>query len=69
MAAKSSSATLSPCSVAIRAVTFGEHGRVGGVSQVMEGMQEKFGEVRVSDTGIREAASSDRALCVRGLHC
>ncbi|MBW7868896.1 MAG: transketolase [Brumimicrobium sp.] len=36
-------------------ITFGEDtGKIGGVNQSMEGMQEKFGELRVSDTGIRE---------------
>lgn len=36
-------------------VTFGEDtGKIGGVNQSMEGMQEKYGELRVSDTGIRE---------------
>ena len=37
-------------------LTFGEDtGKIGGVNQSMEGMQAKFGEIRVSDTGIREA--------------
>ena len=36
-------------------ITFGEDtGKIGGVNQSMEGMQDKFGELRVSDTGIRE---------------
>ena len=36
-------------------LTFGEDtGKIGGVNQGMEGMQEKYGELRVSDTGIRE---------------
>lgn len=36
-------------------LTFGEDtGKIGGVNQGMEGMQEKYGEIRVSDTGIRE---------------
>ena len=36
-------------------LTFGEDtGKIGGVNQSMEGMQAKFGELRVSDTGIRE---------------
>lgn len=36
-------------------ITFGEDtGKIGGVNQSMEGMQEKFGKLRVSDTGIRE---------------
>jgi len=36
-------------------LTFGEDtGNIGGVNQSMEGLQEQFGELRVSDTGIRE---------------
>ncbi len=36
-------------------LTFGEDtGKIGGVNQTMEGMQQKYGELRVSDTGIRE---------------
>ncbi|HKL33349.1 MAG TPA: transketolase C-terminal domain-containing protein, partial [Tangfeifania sp.] len=36
-------------------VTFGQDtGKLGDVNQGMKGMQEKFGEHRVSDTGIRE---------------
>ncbi|MFA5575411.1 MAG: thiamine pyrophosphate-dependent enzyme [Brumimicrobium sp.] len=36
-------------------LTFGEDtGHIGGVNQAMEGMQEKFGKLRVTDTGIRE---------------
>ena len=39
-----------------RAMIFGEDvGKIGGVNQGCEGLQEKFGELRVSDTGIREA--------------
>ncbi|HPF51323.1 MAG TPA: thiamine pyrophosphate-dependent enzyme [Draconibacterium sp.] len=37
-------------------VTFGEDtGKMGDVNQGMKGMQQKYGAVRVSDTGIREA--------------
>lgn len=37
-------------------LTFGEDtGKIGGVNQSMEGMQELYGEMRVFDTGIREA--------------
>lgn len=37
-------------------VTFGEDtGKLGDVNQGMRGMQQKYGEERVSDTGIREA--------------
>jgi len=53
-----------------RVLTFGEDtGGIGGVNQVMEGMQEKFGEVRVSDTGIREASIVGQGIgmALRGL--
>lgn len=34
---------------------FGEDsGKIGGVNQSLEGLQEKYGEQRISDTGIRE---------------
>ena len=51
-------------------LTFGEDvGGIGGVNQVMEGMQDKYGEVRVSDTGIRECTiiGSGIGLALRGL--
>ena len=51
-------------------LTFGEDvGEIGGVNQVMEGMQEKYGKVRVSDTGIRECTiiGSGIGLAMRGL--
>ncbi len=36
-------------------VTFGEDtGKIGGVNQSLEGMQDKYGELRITDTGIRE---------------
>jgi pyruvate/2-oxoglutarate/acetoin dehydrogenase E1 component len=36
---------------------FGEDvGRIGGVNQTYEGIQEKYGEMRITDTGIREAS-------------
>lgn len=36
-------------------VAFGEDvGGIGGVNQTFEGLQQKYGELRVSDTGIRE---------------
>lgn len=50
-------------------LTFGEDtGKIGGVNQAMEGMQEKFGELRVSDTGIRECtiAGQGIGLAMRG---
>ncbi len=35
---------------------FGEDvGGIGGVNQTLEGLQKKYGELRVTDTGIREA--------------
>ncbi|MDG1657403.1 MAG: thiamine pyrophosphate-dependent enzyme, partial [Crocinitomicaceae bacterium] len=38
-----------------QALVFGEDaGKIGGVNQSLEGMQEKHGVLRVSDTGIRE---------------
>ncbi len=51
-------------------ITFGEDtGHIGDVNQGLEGMQEKFGKVRVSDTGIREAtiAGQGIGLAMRGL--
>ena len=53
-----------------RVLTFGEDtGGIGGVNQVMEGMQEKFGDVRVSDTGIRECTILGQGIgmAMRGL--
>lgn len=38
-------------------VIFGEDvGKIGGVNQTYEGLQDRFGELRVSDTGIRETS-------------
>ncbi len=51
-------------------LTFGEDtGKIGGVNQAMEGMQEAFGEERVSDTGIRECTIIGQGigLAMRGL--
>ena len=51
-------------------LTFGEDtGKIGGVNQSMEGMQEKYGELRVSDTGIRECTIVGQGigLAMRGL--
>ena len=51
-------------------VTFGEDsGKIGDVNQGLEGMQEKFGIHRVTDTGIREATIMGQAIgmAVRGL--
>ncbi len=49
---------------------FGEDsGKIGGVNQGLEGLQDKYGEVRVFDTGIREATIIGQAigLALRGL--
>jgi 2-oxoisovalerate dehydrogenase E1 component len=49
---------------------FGEDsGKIGGVNQGLEGLQVKYGEVRVFDTGIREATIMGQAigLALRGL--
>ena len=49
---------------------FGEDvGKIGGVNQTAEGLQEKFGELRVSDTGIREASIIGQGIgmSMRGL--
>lgn len=51
-------------------LTFGEDtGKIGGVNQAMEGMQEAFGPDRVSDTGIRECTIIGQGigLAMRGL--
>lgn len=51
-------------------LTFGEDtGKIGGVNQSMEGMQEEFGDLRVFDTGIREATIIGQGigLALRGL--
>ncbi|GAB4315737.1 MAG: alpha-ketoacid dehydrogenase subunit alpha/beta [Phototrophicales bacterium] len=53
-----------------RVITFGEDvGFLGGVNQSMAGMQNKYGALRVSDTGIREATILGQAigLAMRGL--
>ena len=49
---------------------FGEDtGKIGDVNQGMEGMQARFGELRVSDTGIREATilGQGMGMALRGL--
>lgn len=51
-------------------IIFGEDaGFIGDVNQGLEGLQEKFGEFRVSDTGIREATIIGQGigLAMRGL--
>lgn len=53
-----------------RVIAFGEDvGRLGGVNQSFAGLQEKFGPLRVSDTGIREATIMGQAIgmAMRGL--
>jgi pyruvate/2-oxoglutarate/acetoin dehydrogenase E1 component/TPP-dependent pyruvate/acetoin dehydrogenase alpha subunit len=53
-----------------RLIAFGEDvGRMGDVNQGMRGLQEKYGELRVADTGIREATILGQAigLAMRGL--
>jgi len=52
------------------AMIFGEDvGKIGGVNQGVEGLQDKFGESRVADTGIREATIIGQGigLSLRGL--
>ncbi len=52
------------------AMIFGEDvGKIGGVNQGVEGLQEKYGEIRVSDTGIRETTILGQGigLSLRGL--
>lgn len=49
---------------------FGEDaGRIGDVNQGLEGLQEKYGKLRIADTGIREASIIGQGigLAMRGL--
>ena len=51
-------------------LTFGQDsGKIGDVNQGLEGLQEKYGETRVADVGIREATIIGQALgmSMRGL--
>ncbi|WP_405296744.1 thiamine pyrophosphate-dependent enzyme [Algibacter sp. Ld11] len=51
-------------------LVFGEDtGKIGDVNQGLEGLQEKFGELRVADTGIREATIVGQGIgmALRGL--
>ncbi|WP_346883289.1 thiamine pyrophosphate-dependent enzyme [uncultured Algibacter sp.] len=51
-------------------LVFGEDtGTIGDVNQGLEGLQEKYGELRVADTGIREATIIGQGIgmAVRGL--
>lgn len=50
--------------------TFGEDtGKIGGVNQSLEGLQKKYGKLRVADTGIRETTIIGQAIgmALRGL--
>ena len=51
-------------------LTFGEDvGVIGGVNQTLEGLQKKFGDLRITDTGIREATilGQGLGLALRGM--
>ena len=51
-------------------VTFGEDtGKIGDVNKGLEGLQEKYGELRITDTGIRETTIIGQGigLAMRGL--
>ncbi len=53
-----------------RVIAFGEDvGRLGDVNQGFRGLQEKYGELRVTDTGIRESTILGQAIgmALRGL--
>ncbi len=53
-----------------RVFAFGEDlGKIGGVNQGMAGLQEKYGDLRVTDTGIREATIIGQGIgaAMRGL--
>lgn len=52
------------------ALIFGEDsGKIGDVNQGLEGLQQKYGELRIADTGIREATIMGQGigLAMRGL--
>ena len=53
-----------------QALIFGEDaGKIGGVNQSLEGLQDQFGELRISDTGIRECTIIGQGIgmAMRGL--
>jgi pyruvate/2-oxoglutarate/acetoin dehydrogenase E1 component len=53
-----------------RFIAFGEDvGQLGAVNQAFRGLQEKYGDCRVMDTGIREATILGQAtgMAMRGL--
>ena len=52
------------------ALIFGEDvGKIGGVNQTLEGLQARYGDLRITDTGIREATIIGQGigLAMRGL--
>lgn len=52
------------------ALIFGEDaGKIGGVNQTLEGLQEEFGAMRIADTGIRECTIIGQGIgmAMRGL--
>jgi 2-oxoisovalerate dehydrogenase E1 component len=52
------------------ALIFGEDvGKIGGVNQTLKGLQAKYGDLRITDTGIREATIIGQGigLAMRGL--
>jgi len=52
------------------ALIFGEDtGKIGDVNQGLEGLQEKYGEIRIADTGIRESTIIGQGIgmALRGL--
>ncbi len=53
-----------------QALIFGEDaGKIGGVNQTLEGLQDEFGALRISDTGIRECTIIGQGIgmAMRGL--
>lgn len=53
-----------------RLLIFGEDtGKIGGVNQTLEGLQAKYGDMRITDTGIRETTIIGQGigLALRGL--
>ena len=53
-----------------RLIIFGQDsGKIGGVNQGLEGLQKKYGEIRIADSGIREATIIGQGIgmALRGL--
>jgi len=53
-----------------RLIIFGEDsGKIGGVNQGLEGLQDKYGKLRIADAGIREATIVGQGIgmSIRGL--